>query len=173
MAGRWLDATQAAQELGISTDAVRKRIARGSLASERDAAGHVRVWLDFSESDQPEWTDAAGRDNFAHAPETGQRDELVEQLRSEVDYLRQRLEDAETRDRESRRLLAAALERIPELESGETQHRTSPTGENVESTGAYEAPVEPETGHEEPAGSGEGESYSRGWLERIRAVWKR
>jgi hypothetical protein len=31
MAGRWVDVTEASRELGISTDAVRKRIARGSL----------------------------------------------------------------------------------------------------------------------------------------------
>ena len=31
MAGRWVDVGEAAQELGISTDAVRKRIARSSL----------------------------------------------------------------------------------------------------------------------------------------------
>jgi hypothetical protein len=31
MAGRWVDVGETARELGISTDAVRKRIARGSL----------------------------------------------------------------------------------------------------------------------------------------------
>ena len=45
MAGRWGDVGEAARELGISTDAVRKRIARGSLESSRED-GHVLVWLD-------------------------------------------------------------------------------------------------------------------------------
>jgi hypothetical protein len=35
MAGRWVDVGEAARKLGISTDAVRKRIARGSLESDR------------------------------------------------------------------------------------------------------------------------------------------
>ena len=45
MAGRWMDVAEAARELGISTDAVRKRIARGSLESDRPN-GNVLVWLD-------------------------------------------------------------------------------------------------------------------------------
>ena len=35
MAGRWVDVGEAARELDVSTDAVRKRIARGSLESDR------------------------------------------------------------------------------------------------------------------------------------------
>jgi len=45
MAGRWVVVGEAAQELNISTDAVRKRIARGSLRSDRPD-GNVPVWLD-------------------------------------------------------------------------------------------------------------------------------
>ena len=44
MAGRWVDVGEAARELGISSDAVRKRIARGSLDSSRED-GAVLVWL--------------------------------------------------------------------------------------------------------------------------------
>lgn len=35
MAGRWVDVGEAARELDISTDAVRKLISRGSLRSDR------------------------------------------------------------------------------------------------------------------------------------------
>jgi hypothetical protein len=45
MAGRWVDVAEAASELGISTDAVRKRIARGTLESDRPN-GNVMVWRD-------------------------------------------------------------------------------------------------------------------------------
>ena len=45
-AGRWLDVNSAAEELGVSTDAVRKRISRGTLRSDRKD-GTVRVWLDY------------------------------------------------------------------------------------------------------------------------------
>ena len=47
VAGRWLDVNATTKELGISTDAVRKRIARGSLESDR-RDGHALVWLDDS-----------------------------------------------------------------------------------------------------------------------------
>jgi hypothetical protein len=45
MTRRRLDVKQAAQVLGISTDAVHKRVKRGTLESEKDEAGHVFVWL--------------------------------------------------------------------------------------------------------------------------------
>ncbi len=85
MAGRWVDVGEAARELGISTDAVRKRIARGSLKSSRED-GHVLVWLDDG------WTEA-GREAQVD------REALVEDLREQVHYLRSTLNE----EREARR----------------------------------------------------------------------
>jgi len=45
-----LDTKQAAQVLGISTDAVHKRARRGSLDSEKGSDGRVYVWLDVEEN---------------------------------------------------------------------------------------------------------------------------
>ena len=45
MARQRVDVNRAAEILGISTDAVRKRARRGSLPSEKDADGHLYVWL--------------------------------------------------------------------------------------------------------------------------------
>ena len=45
MAGRWADVGEASRALGISSDAVRKRVSRGSLRSEKMDEGD-RVWLD-------------------------------------------------------------------------------------------------------------------------------
>jgi hypothetical protein len=78
MAGRWVEVAEAARELGISTDAVRKRIARGSLESDRPN-GNVLVWLDGSGTE-------AGR---ADQVEGG---ELVDVLREQVYYLRSQLD---------------------------------------------------------------------------------
>jgi hypothetical protein len=78
MAGRWVDVGEAAQELGISTDAVRKRIARGSLRSDREN-GSVRVWLDDGRSE-------AGREAQVDS------EVLVESLRDQVGYLRSQLD---------------------------------------------------------------------------------
>jgi hypothetical protein len=79
-------------------DAVRKRIARGTLESEKGADGKVYVWLD----------DALDAD----AP------------RSDTDRLISTLEEQLRLEREAhaeaRRLLAAALERIPAIEASES-----------------------------------------------------
>src|SRR5918994_6747765 len=110
MAGRWLDVGEAAHELGISTDAVRKRIARGSLRSDREN-GHVRVWLDDGGTE-------AGREAQV---ESGA---LVEVLQDHITDLRAQLEA----EREARRRAdtiiaqltqanAALAARVPELEA--------------------------------------------------------
>jgi hypothetical protein len=83
MAGRWVDVGEAARELGISTDAVRKRIARGSLESDRPN-GSVLVWLDEG------GTEAGREAQLDGGP-------LVEELREQVSYLQGVIE---TRDRE-------------------------------------------------------------------------
>jgi hypothetical protein len=129
MAGRWLDVGEAAQELGISTDAVRKRIARGSLHSDREN-GSVRVWLDDGGTE-------AGRE----AQVDGEA--LIETLQDQIAYLRSQLDIRTEELREHRRIIAALTQRIPELEapsepreSPETverePQRTEPRPERVE-----------------------------------------
>ena len=102
MAGRWVDVTEASRELGISTDAVRKRIARGSLESDRPN-GSVLVWLDDGGTE-------AGREAQVDGGP------LVESLRDQVAYLR---EIVATRDEEIRRrdvIISQLTQRIPEIE---------------------------------------------------------
>jgi hypothetical protein len=76
MAGRWLDVGQAARELGLSTDAVRKRIFRGKVVSEEQDGRRV-VWLDYSGTE-------AGQETSATSAEVG---ELVKELRRNNEYL--------------------------------------------------------------------------------------
>jgi hypothetical protein len=104
MAGRWLDVNSAAEELGISTDAVRKRISRGSLASDRPD-GNVLVWLDN------------GGTEAGHEDKVEGNEALVETLRDQVTYLREQLDIRTEELREHRRLLAGLIERVPELEA--------------------------------------------------------
>lgn len=103
MAGRWVDVGEAARELGISTDAVRKRIARGSLEADRQE-GSVLVWLD---------------DGGTKAGREGEVDggPLVEALRDQVADLRGGLDREQDANRENRRIIAALASCIPELES--------------------------------------------------------
>jgi len=107
---------EAAELLGISKDAVRMRIRRGTLRSER-AGGRVHVWVD---TDQ-------GADQNADRP--GATYELVEELRDRVHFLEGQLEQANERDRENRRIVAALTSRIPELEAPQEQRDAPETVE--------------------------------------------
>jgi hypothetical protein len=96
-----LTVQEAAEALGASVDAVRSRIRRGTLDHEKDPSGRVFVWLgDDQAADEPQR-------QVEGSPE------LVDALRAQVEDLKARLDRAEEAARENRRLLAAALERIP------------------------------------------------------------
>jgi hypothetical protein len=143
MARQRFTVDQAATILGISTDAVRKRARRGTLESEKDANGTVYVWLDGSAP-----TGAPGDlyPTQAH----------LDSLESQIEYLQQIIE---TRDRElaeMRRLLAGALERIPEL----------PPPQDIPS----DAPESPQTASEEHS---RGETPEERETAKTRPWWRR
>lgn len=81
MARRRLTAQEAAEVLGTSVDAVRSRIRRGSLDSEKGKDGRVFVWLD---------ADQAGAES--QAEDASSSSPLVEELRDRVRFLERELE---------------------------------------------------------------------------------
>jgi excisionase family DNA binding protein len=98
---------EAAEILGVSVEAIRKCIKRGTLPSEKGEDGRRYVYLDTGpDEDQPK---AEGETSVPSGP-------LVEDLRDQVRYLRDQLREERRANDENRRLLAAALERIPALE---------------------------------------------------------
>ena len=106
-----LTVATAAERLGVSQDAVRKRIARDTIPWVKDQEGRVYVYLDPSKTDQDGIQDK-GQGTNQDASKTA-----LEIMQEQVDYLK---ETIRARDEELRRkdhLLAAALERIPELEA--------------------------------------------------------
>ncbi len=115
-----LTVTEAADQLGISVEAVRQRIKRNTLRHTK-REGTVYVHL---ESDRTRPTTDRQVDR------TTEHGGLLDALREQVASLQQQLDRAEERDRENRRLLAAALERIPpQLEApreGPTEPPASP-----------------------------------------------
>ncbi len=121
MAGRWADVGEAARELGISTDAVRKRVSRGSLRSEK-TDGSVRVWLDSG------------------GTETGHDDELVDELRDRVRYLEGQVEQEREARRRADVMLSRLMDRLPELEAARAPEGDDTTAEAQTDT------HEPQTG---------------------------
>src|SRR5215218_6430532 len=87
--GHRVTVDEAARHLGLTVDAVRKRVQRGQIAYEKDEAGRVRIVLDEGETLQDERPDTTGRDA-----------ELLEELRRTNELLR---EVISTRDEEIRR----------------------------------------------------------------------
>ncbi len=99
----------AAMILGISKEAVRKRVQRGTLRSEMGADGRRYVYLDEAKP---------GGDTVPPEREPGEHDrgEASDVL---VDTLREQLAAEREANRENRRIIAALTQRIPALESPE------------------------------------------------------
>lgn len=168
MSKQRLDVKQAAKVLGISSEGVRKRIKRGTLESEKAQDGKVFVWLDRSGEDRtngPNGSDAglhvnggAGRTEYGQGADT-RSDALQSSLQDQVSYLRNQLDLEREANRENRRLLAAALERIPELPAASSQEpaetRDAPETDAEEADGGEALPKQ-----QKPA-------QPRSWLHRL------
>ena len=117
---------EAAEILGITTDAVRSRMRRGKLRREEGEYGTVYVLLDTQNApngqDGPSTAEddqSTGTPTGANSRETVEDGPLVEELRERVRSLETQLDHERQANRENRRLLAAALERIPAIEAGD------------------------------------------------------
>jgi hypothetical protein len=178
MSRQRLDVKQAAEALGISSEGVRKRIKRGSLASEKDSDGKVWVWLDGGRTrPDGDWTGSDERqdenrnsshsspDGFWTEDRTSSNPVLTEALRAQVAMLQTELEDwkgvVTTRDEELRRKdhnIAALTERIPELEPPRNESPEPRDAPETASEGKGRRGVTPE--EQEPA-------ERRSWLYRV------
>src|SRR5215217_4833323 len=119
-----LTVSEAAARLGISEGAVRGRINRGTLEADRES-GTVYVLL-YGEHTADTQKTTGGY--------PGEYNALTSALEARIESLERQLEEARERDRENRRLLAAALERIPpQLEAPESREAPSEPPESTES----------------------------------------
>ena len=100
---------EAAQRLGVKEDAIRKRIQRGTLRHEKTQEGRVFVWLDAA----PDTTQDAAQDTYRDASQ----DALLSAQDETIAALREQLVQANERDRENRRIIAALTSRIPAIEA--------------------------------------------------------
>ncbi len=117
---------EAARALGISPEAVRNRLSRGTLDSIKEN-GTVYVLLenDMARSttdtpdDRPRSTDGTAADTpDAHAELVAAKDETINLLRSQLEAEREA-------NRENRRIIAGLVQRVPELEAPRNGHETA------------------------------------------------
>src|SRR5215213_4274707 len=106
--------TEAADMLGITTGAVRNRLSRGTLRKVKES-GTVYVLLPADMSRDAE-RDA---DDTPPGMPPSDSDVLTSELRDRLRYVEGQLEAERQAHAEARRLLAAALERIPAIEAPE------------------------------------------------------
>jgi hypothetical protein len=145
---RRVTVAEAAALLGLSEDAVRSRLKRGTLGKEKDADGTVFVVLGANgrpgrpttNGDRP--TTGQTTDQSALALMQAHLDSLGEQLT----YIRDQLDQEREANRENRRIIAGLVQRVPELEAPRNGHETATAepdggGEHRPGTdGAQEAP---------------------------------
>ena len=98
-----LTVQEVAEVLGTSVDAVRMRVRRGNLRSDKDPDGRVYVWVDADESE------TKPRLN-------GEFDALISAKDETISVLQHQLEAEREAHREARRIIAGLVQRIPEIE---------------------------------------------------------
>ena len=106
---------EAAKVLGVGTDAVRKRVARGTVEHKR-MDDTVYVWLDDGQDNGTNrWHD--GGKNWDGAELLDAYRDQLDAYKDQVGYLRSQLDQERRANDENRRLLAALIQRVPELEA--------------------------------------------------------
>jgi hypothetical protein len=138
--GTRLTQREAAERLGVSVEAIRKRVKRGTLQSDKGEDGRRYVYLDEAPP--------------ASGPQPDS-DALTSELRDRLRYVEGQLEAERGAHAEARRLLAAALERIPAIEAPQEEASPGPgapqspvAGEDQQGEGSV--PAEPQTATSRP-----------------------
>ena len=128
-----LSVTEAAERLGVTRDAIHKRIRMGSIEHEQGADGRFYVYVDTSTTAADTSTDVSIDDRT---------DLLIAEMQDRIGSL-------EEANRENRRIIAALTSRIPEIEAPAAS--SAPTDAPGPPTEATEQP-----GRVEPQASVEG-----------------
>jgi uncharacterized coiled-coil protein SlyX len=139
-----LTVAAAAEALHISQDAVRKRIARGTVQSDRDESGRVYVYVSASET-----VHKTDQDTAEDAASKTVQDRYISSLEDQIAFLRRELERKDA-------ILLNLTERIPELEAPSEASASPETAEEM-----------PERAEPRPDAPGTQESVQRPWWRRM------
>jgi excisionase family DNA binding protein len=143
MTSRRLTVQEAAEVLGTSVDAVRMRVRRGSLQSEKDPDGRVYVWMDGDSSETKPGLDSEPSMLISAKDET-------------IHILTQQLEAERRANEENRRIIAALTSRIPAIEAPPDERESPQTAQE-----------EPEGAKPRPDAPGGQEGVRRPWWRRV------
>ena len=114
--GRWCSVAEAAAALGLQPRAVQKRVQGDRLRSRHDGR-RLLVWIEEAGTGEGEQSNQQDANRTRPTPEVREQDAsndggpLVEQLRSEVTFLRNQLDARTSAEAEFRRLLLYSQER--------------------------------------------------------------
>jgi len=150
MTSRRLTVQEAAEVLGTSVDAVRMRIRRGSIESEKDPDGRVHVWVNGDS------TETKLRLDGEPSALISAKDETIRVLSEQLESEREARRRADTIIAQLTQANAALAARVPELEPPREQPEASETAEEQQGRG------EP---HPDAPGAQEG--TQRPWWRRV------
>ncbi len=150
---------QAAARLGVSESAIRKRVERGTLRSDKGPDGRRYVYLAT--------VSAPVADEGA---DTGERGALISELRAHNGTLREQLQAERQAHAEARRIIAGLVERIPPAIEAprEAPEAAETVSEGPERTEPRPAAGGAQEGAQEPQGRSE-----RSWRQRVRELRRR
>jgi hypothetical protein len=131
-------------------DAIRKRVQRGTIPHEKDAAGRVWILLDTGRPRQDTIQDTTGQ------RQDGESGPLISEMRGRIEDLREQLEAERQAHAEARRIIAGLVERIPAIEAPSEAPESPETVEE-----------EPERAEPRPAAGGAQEGERRPWWRRV------
>ena len=142
---RRLTAQEAAEVLGTSVDAVRMRVRRGTLESEKDPDGRVHVWVNDDS------TETRPRLDGEPSALISAKDETISVLSEQLESEREARRRADTIIAQLTQANAALAARVPELEALQKSPEVAETVEDEpERTGFRSSVGEAEKGTQRP-----------------------
>jgi excisionase family DNA binding protein len=150
MTSRRLTVQEAAEVLGTSVDAVRMRVRRGTLESEKDPDGRVHVWVNDNS------TETRLRLHGESSTLISAKDETIKVLSEQLESEREARRRADTIIAQLTQANATLAARVPELEAAESREQTA--------EGAAEEPERAEPHSNAP---GAQEAVRRSWWRRV------
>ncbi len=127
-----LTVAEVATRLGVTPDAVRRRLHRGTLAGAKTADGEWRVWL--PEPEGGDWSPGSETGDRQDATRTAPGEPPADliavyegrlaEMREDLVFLRNELTARTEELRRKDHIIAGFIERLPELPTGEDAPRT-------------------------------------------------